>query len=92
MQAVVKLLPHYRINNLTFCTFHTPCPFLTTFTAPIAKKKKYLRKIKVCCLLEAGFSPGLLFTSEDGSNVFLRNVGSLSPDYTVFYPTRQNSS
>jgi hypothetical protein len=32
-----------------------------------------------------GFLLGLLFYPEDGGNMFLRNVGSLSPDYTALF-------
>jgi hypothetical protein len=34
----------------------------------------------------------LLFDPEDGGNMFLQNVGLLSPDYTALYPRSQNSS
>jgi hypothetical protein len=32
----------------------------------------------------------LLFNFEDGENIFLWNVGSLSMDYTALYPRRYN--
>jgi hypothetical protein len=35
--------------------------------------------------MEAGILLGL-FDSEDGGDVFLRNVGSLSTDFTALYP------
>jgi hypothetical protein len=41
------------------------------------------------------FRPGILlglFDPEDGADIFLRNVGLLSTDYTALYPRRQNSS
>jgi hypothetical protein len=34
----------------------------------------------------------LLFNHEDGGDMFLRNVGWLSKDYTTLYPKRYNSS
>jgi hypothetical protein len=34
---------------------------------------------------------GLLFSPEDGGDMFLQNVGLLFPDYRALYPTRQNS-
>jgi hypothetical protein len=40
-----------------------------------------------CCLLHADFMIGVLFCPEDGGDMFLRNVRSLSPDYTSLYPT-----
>jgi hypothetical protein len=40
----------------------------------------------------AGFLLGLFFDSEDGGDIFLRNVGWLSADYTALYPRRQYSS
>jgi hypothetical protein len=45
-----------------------------------------------CYLLHAGFLLGLFFDPKDGGNMFLRNVGRLSMDYTALYPRRQNSS
>jgi hypothetical protein len=38
-------------------------------------------------LLYAGFFLGLLFNIEDGSNMFLRNVGRLSTDHMLLHPT-----
>jgi hypothetical protein len=46
----------------------------------------------VCCLLHAVFLLGLLFNPEDRSGMPLQNFSSLSVDYTVLYPRRQNSS
>jgi hypothetical protein len=46
----------------------------------------------VCCLLHVDFLLGLLFNPEDVGDMFLRNVGCLSPDYTALYPKRQKSS
>jgi hypothetical protein len=40
----------------------------------------------------AGVLLGLLFNTEDGGYMFLRNVVWLSPEYKTFYPGRQNSS
>jgi hypothetical protein len=37
-----------------------------------------------------GFLVGLLLDADDGSDMFLRNVGLLSLDYTL-YPRRENS-
>jgi hypothetical protein len=37
-----------------------------------------------------GFLLGLLFDPEDGCDMFLPNVGLLSPDYMVVYQRRQN--
>jgi hypothetical protein len=31
---------------------------------------------------------GILFDTEDGGDMFLRNVGSLSTDFTALYPRR----
>jgi hypothetical protein len=46
----------------------------------------------VCHLIHAGFLLGLFFDPEDGGDMFLLNIGSLSIDYTALYPRRQNSS
>jgi hypothetical protein len=35
---------------------------------------------------------GLFFDPEDGGEMFLRNVGRLSTDYTALYPRRYYSS
>jgi hypothetical protein len=40
----------------------------------------------------AGFFLGLFFDPEDGGDMFLRNVGLLSTDYTALYPRGQKSS
>jgi hypothetical protein len=37
---------------------------------------------------EAAISLGLFFYPEDGGDMFLRNVGWLSTDYTALYPRR----
>jgi hypothetical protein len=59
----------------------TPC-------SPVKLNKRLLP----CCLLHASFSLGLLSDPDDGGDMFLRNVGWLSPHYTALYPRRQNSS
>jgi hypothetical protein len=41
-----------------------------------------------CYLLHAGFLLGIVFDPEDGGNIFPRNVGSFSTDYTALYPRR----
>jgi hypothetical protein len=41
-----------------------------------------------CYLLHAGFLLSLFFDPEDGGEIFLRNVDSLSTDYTELYPRR----
>jgi hypothetical protein len=40
----------------------------------------------ICSLLLAGCFLGFLFDSEDGSNMFFRNVGELAPDYSPSLP------
>jgi hypothetical protein len=45
------------------------------------------RKAASCC---TGFLLGIFFDPEDGGDMFLRNVGWLSADYTTLYPRRQN--
>jgi hypothetical protein len=43
------------------------------------------------CLLHDGFLLSLIFDLEDGGDMFLRNVGRLSPEYKALYPRRLNS-
>jgi hypothetical protein len=40
----------------------------------------------ICCLLHVDFLLGLFFDTEDEGDMFLRNVGLLSVDYTALYP------
>jgi hypothetical protein len=46
----------------------------------------------VVTCLKAGLFLGIFFDSEDRGDMFFRNVGWLSTDYTALYPTRQKSS
>jgi hypothetical protein len=45
-----------------------------------------------CYLPHARFLLDSFLHPEDGGDMFLRNVGCLSADYTAFYPRRKNSS
>jgi hypothetical protein len=45
-----------------------------------------------CYLIYACLLPGLLFNPEDGGDMFLRNVGWLSPEYMAVHHRRCNSS
>jgi hypothetical protein len=45
-----------------------------------------------CHLLHVCLLPDLLFDPEDGSDIFLRNVGCLPSASTVLFIRRQNSS
>jgi hypothetical protein len=46
------------------------------------------RAVVLANCFHAGSLFGLLFDSEDGSDMFLRNVGCLSMDYIEIYPIR----
>jgi hypothetical protein len=46
----------------------------------------------VCYHLHAGFLLGILFDPEDGDDMFLRIFSSMSTNYMVLYPRRQNWS
>jgi hypothetical protein len=52
--------------------------------------KKAGAKLSTCLL--ASLLLGLFFDSEDGGDMFLRNVGWHSTDYTALYPKRWHSS
>jgi hypothetical protein len=43
-------------------------------------------------LLDSGFLLDLLLSSEDGADMFVQNIGWLSPGYIMLYPRRYNSS
>jgi hypothetical protein len=43
---------------------------------------------KLATFVHAGFSLSLFFDPEDGGDIFLRNVGGHSTDYTAYYPRR----
>jgi hypothetical protein len=47
---------------------------------------------RLATCFHAGFLLGLFSDPEDGGDMFLRNVGCLSTDYTALYPRRKNSS
>jgi hypothetical protein len=51
--------------------------------------KRPLREFSL--VLRADSWRGLLFVLEDGGNIFPRNAGLLSPDYTALYPRRQRT-
>jgi hypothetical protein len=48
----------------------------------------YKGKTYVCWLLHAGFLLSLLIEREDVGDIFLENIGCLSPDYTPLYARR----
>jgi hypothetical protein len=50
------------------------------------------KAIFTCCLLYAGFLLGLLFSPEDGGDMFPQKAGPLSTGYMALYPKRQNTS
>jgi hypothetical protein len=48
----------------------------------------WLHNKPACFLLHPGFLLGLLFSPEDGGDMFLQNFGLLSAGYKVLYPVR----
>jgi hypothetical protein len=53
---------------------------------------KWTNRALLATCLHTCFLLGLYFDPEDGGDMFLRNVGSLSTDYTALYPRRYCSS
>jgi hypothetical protein len=53
---------------------------------------KLLRHYGIATCFHAGFLLCLFFDPEDGGDMFLRNAGWLSTDYTALYPRRYNCS
>jgi hypothetical protein len=51
-----------------------------------------IKQSTVCSLFYSGFFLGLFFHTQDGGDIFLRNIDWLSTDYTALYPKRHNSS
>jgi hypothetical protein len=64
----------------------TKSPIFLNVT-PCSLLKVNLRSLLATCF-HAGFLLGL-FDPEDGGDMFLRNVGRLSTDYTALSPRRQ---
>jgi hypothetical protein len=52
------------------------------------ERQPTFRRNNQSVLLASYWFLGLLFNPEDGGVMFLRNVGGLSTDYTVLYPTK----
>jgi hypothetical protein len=67
---------------------------------PYFNKYKFLRFEFIITVVMKGLSShvhtafllGLFFNPEDEGNMILRNVNSISTDYTALYPRQQNSS
>jgi hypothetical protein len=55
------------------------------------RKERESRDLLATCF-HAGFLIGLFFDPGDGGDMFLRNIGWLSTDYTTLYPRRYISS
>jgi hypothetical protein len=64
--------------------------FYLHFSVKINSTEFYCDKKPWWDLLQAGFLLSLLFDPEGRGGIFLRNVGSLSPNYTALYAVRWN--
>jgi hypothetical protein len=79
------------------CTAARPNPYITYATRTpwrvlsSAIWSRVVRRSKLATCIHAGFLLGLFLDPKNG-DIFLRNVGWLSTDYTVLYPRRQRSS
>jgi hypothetical protein len=57
-------------------------------TSNLTYQEIYFLEYKPCYLFHSGFFLGLFFGSEDGGDIFLRNVIRLSTDYIALFPRR----
>jgi hypothetical protein len=61
-------------------------------TCRIFRVEEQAKLGSVCYLLHSNFLLGSFYGPEDGGDIFLRNIGLLSMDYTALYPRCQHSS
>jgi hypothetical protein len=73
-------------SYISFTSPHSHQVCLDTYHSDIQFLKSFIENIY------PGFFLGLHFKPEDRSDMFLQNIGWLSPDYTVLYSGRQNTS
>jgi hypothetical protein len=76
-----------RIHDLSACSLVPQPTTLPRGCVPLYKPDR-----SSCYLLHAGLRLGLFFNLEDRGDVFLRNIGWHSTDYTALCLRRQNSS
>jgi hypothetical protein len=73
-------------------TFRTKMPTLSSGSKNKPRKKPSVKQLASRTLLDVGFSLGLSFYGEDGGDIFFRNIGRLSTDYTALHHRRYNSA
>jgi hypothetical protein len=81
----VQLTTKFLLNNIYS---NQSVPHRKHITSPSTGSNKKSRKALLTTSYHAGFLLGLIFETEDRGDIFLRNVGWLSTDYTALYPRR----
>jgi hypothetical protein len=81
-----------KISVLRDITPSTPLEVDRHFGATCRFHHEGRRICSACYQIHYSFFLGLFFDTEDGGDLFLRNVGWLSTDYTALFPRRENSS
>jgi hypothetical protein len=78
----------YILNTVFYREYYV---YLPGYNAVYSVKVGSKQSRRPTCF-HAGILLCLFFDPEDGGDMFLRNVGRLSTDYTALYPRRKYSS